>query len=142
MIFIISDFKTKKFYLISLWFDLSLQISGFRQEEVFLKYKYKELMEYIYIMRNEMGMTKLIFKNFKNEKARKKDLKIAELDAQLKDIFNHKDFLKKERWLEIFNMNKCYRQIKSQNRVKSTFTSYPHSFITTGRDSLENMTDI
>ena len=83
-------------------------------------------------------MPKLVWKNFKNEKAKKKKLKIAELDLQLKDLLNQKDFLKKEKWLDIFNLNKCYIQMKDYNAIKSSFTSYP-SFITISRDS---MTDI
>ncbi len=139
---IVLDFKTNNFYMISLCFDLSILISGFRQEDCFLKYKYKELMDYIFFMRNELGMPKIQFKDFKNEKVRKKEMKIAELDLQLKDLLNNKDFVKKEKWLEIFNMDKCYRQIKDyNNRNKSSFTSYP-SFISISRDSLQNMNDI
>jgi len=134
------EFKAKNFYLISLSFELSILISGFKQEECYLKYKYRELMEYICFMKNELGMRKMTWKNFKNEKTRKKDLKIAELDLQLKEILNNKDFLKKEKWLDIFNLNKCYRQMKDYNRVKSSFTSYP-SFISISRDSFQNITD-
>jgi hypothetical protein len=120
-----SDFKIQVFYEVFLYFLLNNSCL----EEINLKYKYKELIEFIDNINLSLGFTlktktDFIYSNMNDKLQKRKSL----LETSLNKLFDNPDVIKNSQWLEILHFNKAYQKYVDKFTMLGSQPS--HSFST------------
>jgi len=102
-----SDFKIQVFYEVFLYFLLN----NSSLEEINLKYKYKELIEFIDNINFSLGFTlktntDFYYSNMNDKLQKRKSL----LESSLNKLFDNPDVIKNSQWLNILQFNKAYQK--------------------------------
>lgn len=138
-IFITIDFKPLVFYIVYFYLDTP---EG-TKEEVIKKYKYKELKEYISLIKMKL---KKPYERNKKQTFSTLDKKIEhrklELITCLNELFETEGFFQIEEWVEVFNFDRKHRAYHNANSYKSPSLSHKPSFtftIDSSRTSIINL---
>lgn len=116
-IFITIDFKLYIFYCTNLQFELK---EG-KTEKVSLNFKYKELKEYIELIkiRLKISNTKIEVKSYFDDLNKKIEYRKNELKEELNRLMHNNNFFDLEEWTEIFNFDKQYKRYLQVSNLNS-----------------------